>query len=101
VQVAPLTVTDAFASAELGIDEAATDRVGVVVDVATLGTSHDGQLPLLAIKFVTLPDPDPEPVKVQVVPVQLPAPEEKLKVKAPDTLLIVETTAEEDALPFN
>jgi len=53
VQVWPLTVVAAFASAEFGIAEAETESVGVVVEVATLGTSHVGQEPLDATKFVT------------------------------------------------
>ena len=91
VQVVPLTVVAGFASAELGMADAVTDRVGVVVLVATAGVSQDGQVP--AMKFVTDPPPDPEPVNVQVVPVQLPAPALKLNVKAPAVLLIDVTPA--------
>ena len=88
VQVCPLTVVDALARDEFGIALAVTESVGVVVDVATLGTNHVGQLPALAMKFVTLPPPLPLPVKVQVVPAQDPAPAPKLKVKAPPVPLI-------------
>jgi len=101
VHVVPFTVTDAFASAEFGIADAATDKVGVVVDVATVGTNQVGQFAEFAMKFVTLPPPDPDPEKVQVVPVQLPAPEAKLNVNAPEVPLIVPTTAVVAALPFN
>lgn len=74
--------------ADTGMVEGVTDSVGVVVEVATEGTSHDGQLPVGAMKLVTDPPPEPEPVKVQVVPEHDPAPEEKLKVNAPEVALM-------------
>ena len=89
-----MTVVAAFASAEFGIAEAETESVGVVVEVATLGTSHVGQEPLDATKFVTEPPPLPDPVNVQVVPEQEPAPAEKLNVKAP-ALVLIEVTPPE------
>ena len=94
VQVAPATVTEAFASAELGIAEADTLSVGTVVEVATLGTSHVGQLAELAMKLVTVPPPELDPVKVQVVPVQLPAPLLNENVYAPAVPLIDNTALE-------
>jgi hypothetical protein len=86
-------VTVLLVSAEFGIPEAATESVGVVVLVATLGTSQVGQLPELAMKLVTDPPPVPAPVKVQVVPEHDPAPPEKLKVKAPAVELMELTPA--------
>jgi hypothetical protein len=68
--------------------DAATNSVGVVVELVTVGTNHAGQSAVLATKFVTEPPPDPEPVKVQVVPEQEPAPALKLKVYAPAVELI-------------
>lgn len=50
-----LIVVEALAKAELGIGLAATDKEGVVVEFATLGTSHEGQL--LAKKLETVPFP--------------------------------------------
>jgi len=88
-----------FASAAFGMADALTDRVGVVVDVATEGTSQVGQLPELAMKFVTDPPPEPDPVKLQVVPVQEPAPAEKLKVNPPLCPLIENTQPVFDMFP--
>jgi hypothetical protein len=68
---------------------AATASVGVVVDRDTVGVNHEIHVP--AMKFVTDPPPLPEPVKVQVVPEHDPAPPEKLKVNAPDVLLMLVT----------
>jgi len=48
-------VVEALAKAELGMGPAVTDREGVVVEFATLGTSHVGQL--LAKKLDTVPLP--------------------------------------------
>jgi hypothetical protein len=48
VQLCPFTVVVAFAKAVLGIALAATLSAGVVVAVATLGVSHDGQFAALA-----------------------------------------------------
>ena len=76
---------------------AATESVGVVVEVATLGVNHAGHVP--AIKFVTEPPPVPRPVKVQAVPVHEPAPAEKLKVNGPVVLLIEETPADRPQFP--
>ena len=58
-----MELTSGPASAELGIALAATERVGVVLGLATLGVSQDGQVP--AEKFVTVP---PLFVKVKVLP---------------------------------
>jgi hypothetical protein len=91
VQDVLLIVIDELARAALGIAEAATAREGVVVELVTVGTNHDGHEPEGAMKFVTEPPPEPEPVKVQVVPEHEPAPELKLKVYAPGTVLIEET----------
>lgn len=85
--VAPSVVVE-FASAELGIEDAETLRVGVVVEVATEGTNHVGHEPLLATKLVTDPPPAPDPVNVHVVPLHDPAPELKENVNAPAVVLI-------------
>jgi hypothetical protein len=83
VQVTPFTVVEGFASAELGIAEAATASEGVVVGLVTVGTNHVGQDADGAEK---LPTPEPVPENVQVVPVQLtPAP---VNVNAPVVELI-------------
>ena len=37
----------------------ATARAGVVVELVTVGTSHEGQDAEAAVKLVTVPDPDP------------------------------------------
>jgi hypothetical protein len=63
VQVCPLTVVELLASAEFGIALAATDKDGAELELVTLGTSHEGQLPADAAKFVTVPNevhPGPE-----------------------------------------
>lgn len=91
------SVSPALASAEFGIDDALTDKVGVVVLVATLGTSHVGQDPAEAIKFVTEPPPELEPVIVHVVvppeKVQLPAPALKPSTRWPGLVFTSVTTA--------
>jgi hypothetical protein len=74
-----------------GIVLAVTDSVGEVVEFATEGTNHAGQLPEGARKSVTDPPPLLEPVNVQVVPTHDPAPVLKLNVNAPGTVLIEET----------
>jgi hypothetical protein len=94
VQEVELMVIEELTRAELGMAEAATESVGVVVLVATEGTSQVGHEPVFATKLVTEPPPVPEPVKVQVVPEHEPAPEEKLKVNAPPVELILETPPE-------
>jgi hypothetical protein len=57
VQVCPLTVVAGLARALFGIAEAATAKDGVVVELVTVGTSHEGQLEDGAEKLVTLPVP--------------------------------------------
>ena len=57
-QAVPLILTDALASAELGIALAVTAMVGVVVVFEMLGVSHDGHVP--AVTELTLPPPPPE-----------------------------------------
>ena len=69
----------------------AAESVGVVVEVATLGTRNDGHDPVLAMKFVTVPPPVDVPVNVHVVPEQEPAPDEKANVYAPGVPLIAVT----------
>ena len=58
-----MELTRGPASAELGIALAATERVGVVLGLATLGVSQDGQVPVA--KLVTVP---PLLVNVKVLP---------------------------------
>lgn len=65
VQVTELMVIEGLTSAELGIGPAATDNVGVVVEVATDGTSQEGHDPADATKLVT----DPLPVAHAPFPV--------------------------------
>jgi len=50
------SVMELLASALLGIAEAVTERTGVLLAVATLGVSQEGQL--LAEKSVTVPVPE-------------------------------------------
>lgn len=88
-QETPFTVIDGLARAEFGIALAATAREGVVVELVTVGTSHDGHDPEGAKKLVTVPLPPPPPLKVQVVVVQLtPGP---VKVNAPPVPLMLAT----------
>ncbi len=60
VQVTPFTVVEAFARAEFGIALADTAREGVVVELVTVGTNHEGQEPEGAAKLVTPPPPLPQ-----------------------------------------
>jgi hypothetical protein len=55
------SVNEAFASAVFGIALAATVKLGVLVELVTVGTSQLGQLALGALKLVTVPAPLPLP----------------------------------------
>jgi len=67
VQVCPLTVVEAFASALFGIGEAATASEGEVVELVTVGTSQVGQLPDGVAKDVTVPPLVEQPRLAQAV----------------------------------
>jgi hypothetical protein len=83
-QEVALMVIAEFASAELGMGLAETANVGVVSCVVTEGTSHAGQLPVDAIKSVTVPVPAAPQVPLAcgtAVPVQDPEKRAKISLK--------------------
>ena len=67
VQVWPFTVVEELASELFGIAEAATASDGAVVELVTVGTSHEGQLAEGAAKAVTVPPPVEQPRLAQAV----------------------------------